>query len=389
MIYADNAATTKLDKDAFDAMKPFLLEQYGNASQSYSFSRSAKKAVKEARETIAYLIGAESEEIYFTSGGTESDNWAIKGSMNYRDKNPVITSEFEHHAVLNACKKIEALGYPVIYLHPSKNGFITPEILENSITDETKLVSIMTVNNEIGTIQPIKELSAIAHSHGALMHTDAVQALGHIDVNVEQLGVDLLSCSAHKFNGPKGIGFLYVRRGVPLSVYIDGGAQEFGMRAGTENVAAIAAMATALSKNTSHIALTHRHLRKLEKIIIGKLTAAGIDFIRNGDEPHNPGNLSLSFAGVSGEALMHRLDLMGIMVSTASACDSKNVQISHVLKAIETDEKYVLGTIRISLGVDNTTEEANKIAEALIKILSGQGWQKTVTEKTCVKSIKR
>lgn len=370
MIYADNAATTKLDMDAFESMRPYLLEQYANASQPYSFSRAAKEAVKQAREVIAACINSNPEEIYFTSGGTESDNWAIKGSMSYGDHRALITSEFEHHAVLRSCKKIETLGYPVAYLHPTKEGFVTPELLERIITDNTKLVSVMMVNNEIGTIQPIKDLCALAHSYGALFHTDAVQALGHIPVNVRELGVDMLSCSAHKFNGPKGIGFLYMKSGIPICSYMDGGEQEARMRAGTENVASIVGMAAALKKNVDRMADSQKRLKALETILLDRLKASAIPFVRNGKKPQVPGNLSLSFPYAEGEMLLHRLDLMGIMVSTGSACDSKNTQISHVLKAIEADEKYAVGTIRISLGYDNQPDEVICIADALVKILS-------------------
>lgn len=370
MIYADNAATTKLDMDAFEAMKPFLLEDYGNVSQPYSFSRTSKKALRQARESIANCINAEPEEIYFTSGGTESDNWAIKGCMEssniYRS---IITSEFEHHAVLNVCRHMESCGYPVTYLHPSKDGFVTPDILNSIITDDVSLYSIMMVNNEIGTIQPIKKLCKIAHQHGGIFHTDAVQAVGHIGVDVKDLNVDMLSCSAHKFNGPKGIGFLYIKKGITILPYMEGGAQEFGMRAGTENVAAIVGMATALTKHIAAIDENREYLGRLEQIILQRLYTTGVDFIRNGAEPYVPGNLSLSFKGFEGDMLLHRLDLKGIMVSTGSACDSRNTQISHVLKAIETDEQYAIGTIRISLGRNNTNDEAVKIADALISIL--------------------
>lgn len=370
MIYADNAATTKLDMDAFEAMKPFLLEDYGNVSQPYSFSRTSKKALRQARESIANCINAEPEEIYFTSGGTESDNWAIKGCMEsssiYRS---IITSEFEHHAVLNVCRHMESCGYPVTYLHPSKDGFVTPDILNSIITDDVSLYSIMMVNNEIGTIQPIKKLCKVAHQHGGIFHTDAVQAVGHIGVDVKDLNVDMLSCSAHKFNGPKGIGFLYIKKGITILPYMEGGAQEFGMRAGTENVAAIVGMATALTKHIAAIDENREYLGRLEQIILQRLYTTGVDFIRNGAEPYVPGNLSLSFKGFEGDMLLHRLDLKGIMVSTGSACDSRNTQISHVLKAIETDEQYAIGTIRISLGRNNTNDEAVKIADALISIL--------------------
>lgn len=370
MIYADNAATTKLDMDAFEAMKPFLLEDYGNASQPYSFSRISKKALRQARQSIANCINAEPEEIYFTSGGTESDNWAIKGCMEssstYRS---IITSEFEHHAVLNVCKHMESCGYSAAYLHPSKDGFVTPEILDRIITDDASLVSVMMVNNEIGTIQPIKKLCEIAHQHGVIFHTDAVQAVGHIGIDVKDLKIDMLSSSAHKFNGPKGIGFLYIKKGITMLPYMEGGTQEFGMRAGTENVASIVGMATALAKSVAAINYNREYLSKLEQMILHRLYVSGVDFIRNGAEPYAPGNLSLSFKEFEGEMLLHRLDLMGIMVSTGSACDSRNTQISHVLKAIEADEKYALGTIRISLGRDNTDDEAIKIADAVISIL--------------------
>ena len=372
MIYADNAATTKLDIDAFEAMKPYLLSDYGNVSQPYSFSRTAKKALKDSRIIIAECIGALPEEIFFTSGGTESDNWAIKGVMLLQDtSHNVITSEFEHHAILHTCEAIEKLSHPVMYLHPTKMGFVTPDILNTVITDKTKLVSIMMVNNEIGTIQPIKELCRISHKYGALFHTDAVQAVGHIQVDVKDLGIDMLSCSAHKFNGPKGIGFLYIRKGTKTESYFDGGAQEYGMRAGTENIASIVGMAEALKKNVKDIETNQAHLHMLERIILDSLTATDIDYKRNGKEPYVPGNLSLSFKNWEGELLLHRLDLMGIMVSTGSACDSKNTQVSHVLRAMEVDEDYALGTIRISLGRDNTKDEVEKIAKSLIKILMG------------------
>lgn len=242
-IYADNAATTKLDIDAFEAMKPFLLDEYGNASQPYSFARKPKKALADARATIAECIGALPEEIYFTSGGTESDNWAIKGSA-FSDpyKRATITSSIEHHAVLRTCSAIESLGYPVTYISPDRFGIITADALEEIMTENTRLVSIMFSNNEIGTIEPIKELAAIAHKHGALFHTDAVQAVGHVSIDVKDLGIDMLSASAHKFNGPKGVGFLYIRSGTEINPLNDGGSQERGLRAGTENIAEIVGM---------------------------------------------------------------------------------------------------------------------------------------------------
>lgn len=368
-IYADNAATTKLDIDAFEAMRPYLLEEYGNASQSYSFARTAKKALKESREIIAECIGATPEEIYFTSGGTESDNWAIKGSaFSNPSKSATITSTIEHHAILNACADIERLGYPVNYLLVNSCGQVLPEMLSEWITDNTGLVSIMFANNEIGTIQDIQALCSIAHSKGAFFHTDAVQAVGHVHIDVKSLGVDMLSASAHKFNGPKGVGFLYIKSGTEINSYISGGQQEFGMRAGTENVASIVGMAVALKNNVDRICETEKHLRKLEKALLQELNNCNIDFIRNGKN-HLPGNISLSFKGANGETLLHRLDLMGIMVSTGSACDSVKNQVSHVLRAISLDNEYAEGTIRISLSKSNTTEDVQEIAKAIIKIL--------------------
>ncbi len=370
IIYADNAATTKLNNEALEAMIPWLTDEYGNASQPYSFARKPKKALAEARATIAYCINASPDEIYFTSGGTESDNWAIKGTV-FSEKlgSEVITSSIEHHAVLRACESIEKLGCSVKYLGVTPNGVITPESLEETITDRTKLVSIMLVNNEIGSLQPIKELSTISHSHGALFHTDAVQAIGHIPVDVKELGIDLLSASAHKFNGPKGVGFLYIRKGVSIDSYASGGAQEHGARAGTENVAGIVGMAKALEVNCRRMQASEIQLRKLEAIIIDALNIGKVDYIRNGDINHLPGNISLSFKDCNGEALLHRLDLMGIIVSTGSACDSVNTQVSHVIKAIGLDEKYALGTIRISLSQDNTEDDVKSIAEAILKII--------------------
>ncbi len=369
-IYADHAATTKLDIDAFEAMQPYMIDEYANASQPYSFSRSVKAAIRSAREKIALCINADPEEIYFTSGGTESDNWAIKGiAFSYGPQKKIITSAIEHHAILNSCKSIERMGYPVNYLPVDKIGNVQPDILNKFINKNTSMVSVMYGNNEIGTIEPVNKLCEIAHENGALFHTDAVQVVGHIPIDVKELNLDMLSASAHKFNGPKGIGFLYVKKGTQIVSYEDGGAQEFGMRAGTENIPAIVGMAVALEKNCHQIAAVSEHLNNLEKILISSLHAANLDFIRNGSEKRIPGNISLSFRNANGEALLHRLDLMGIAVSTGSACDSKNTQLSHVLSAIHLPEDYAYGTIRISLGAENTVEDAEKIASSIAQIL--------------------
>lgn len=369
-VYADHAATTQLDKDAFEKMKPYLLNDFGNASQPYSFARTAKTALKDARATIAKCINALPEEIYFTSGGTESDNWAIKSAaFTDNDSRAIITSQIEHHAVLHACKAMEKKGCSVTYISPDSGGSIHPETLLKYLENKINLVSIMYANNEVGTIQPIKQLCEITHSKGVLFHTDAVQAVGHIPIDVNDLNIDMLSASAHKFNGPKGIGFLYIKKGTPIIPYIDGGAQEFGLRAGTENIASIVAMAVALEKSCSRILLANDYLMEMETLLISLLQNADLDFIRNGGSNRIPGNISLSFNKAEGEMLLHRLDLMGISVSTGSACDSQNIQVSHVLRAIQVPEKYAKGTIRISLGYENTKEEVIYIAQALIKIL--------------------
>ena len=378
-IYADNAATTKLDSDAFEAMKRYLLDDYGNASQPYFFGKKAVYAIKEARKTIAECINASPEEIFFTSGGTESDNWAIKcfgfSSTGIRH---IVTSKIEHHAVLNACRQCElddSGKTDVFYIANDRTGTVLVEDLvrilqrprEAIALCEPTLVSVMFANNEIGTIQPIKELARIAHDNGVLFHTDAVQAVGHVKIDVKDLGVDYLSASAHKFNGPKGIGFLYVRKGAPIHPLHNGGAQENGMRAGTEDVASIVGMAVALKKNCESIKENTEKLHKLERALLEGLQ--GLDFVRNGAEKHIPGNISLSFKNEDGEALLHRLDLMGICVSTGSACDSVNTQISHVLKAIELPDEYAKGTIRVSLCKNSTHDEVVYIFEGLKRIL--------------------
>lgn len=369
MIYADNAATTKLDREAFEAMKPFLLESYGNASQPYSFSRDAKRALAEARRTIASCIGALPEEIFFTSGGTESDNWAIKGSLRCSDRHAIITSQIEHHAVLNACRAVETIGCPVVYLPVDRNGIISAETLNSYINNNTKLVSIMLANNEIGSIEPILELASIAHKNGALFHTDAVQAVGHIPIDVSDLGVDLLSASGHKFNAPKGVGFLYIKKETPINAYVDGGAQEYGMRAGTENIAGIVAMAVALSNNCRNINKNAEHSRNLADVFIKVLKANDVDFICNGSDNRLTNIINISIKGINGEMLLHRLDLKEIYISTGSACDSLNTQISHVIEAINVSNDYAKGTIRISFGKDNTILDAKVIANSIAEII--------------------
>lgn len=367
-VYADNAATTRIDKEAFLEMQRYFCDDYGNASQPYSFSRNPRKALAYAREKIAKCINADPSEIFFTSGGTESDNWAIKGySMNCGiHQTNIVTSEFEHHAVLNTCASIQNSGASVTYLKPNPNGYIDVLTLKKSLIRETGLVSIMFVNNEIGTIQPIKDLCNIAHESGYLFHTDAVQATGHIEIDVKELGIDMLSASAHKFNGPKGIGFLYIKSGIRIASLIDGGNQENGCRAGTENVASIIGMAIALENNVKAIKENEEYVLALEEHLLNVLDNNNIPFIRNGNGKHMPGNVSLSFCGHNGETILHRMDLLGCMISTGSACDGHSDKLSHVLAAIGLSEEYAKGTVRISLSKDNTFDEVEYLAKSLV-----------------------
>lgn len=370
LIYADNAATSILDEEALEAMKPFLLEEYSNVSQPYSFSRKSKKALIEARNTIAACINASPEEIFFTSGGTESNNWAIKGIMLFsKEKKGIITSNIEHLAVLKPCETMKELGCRVKYLEADTNGYICPEELKKAIDKEDRLVSIMMANNEIGTIQNIKEMSRIAHDEGILFHTDAVQALGHLEIDVQDLKIDLLSASAHKFNGPKGIGFLYIKNGTKVRSLIEGGSQENKLRAGTENVACIVGMAAALKKNCDKLYDSTIYLKELESAFYEILDDCEVDYKINGGEKRIPGNINISIKDNDGEMILHRLDLMGICISTGSACDGGNTNISHVIEAINVPKNYARGTIRISLSSKNTKKEVTEIAYSIVKIV--------------------
>lgn len=370
MIYADHAATTPLSPAAYAAMQPWLQDEYGNPSTRYSLAREPRKAVASSREIIAECIGSKPEEIYFTSGGTEADNWALTGTVfshpNRRDG--IITSCIEHHAILHTCDFLKRMGYDIELLPVDPKGIVKPEVLTEHIKATTQLVSIMMANNEIGTIQPIKELSEATHRNGCLFHTDAVQAVGHIPIDVHQLDVDMLSASAHKFNGPKGIGFLYIREGVSIEPFMHGGAQESGHRAGTENVAGIVGMAEALQEHQEYMAKEVEYVKGLANTLLIDLRKSGLDFLLNGSDNRIPGSLSLSFRGIDGEALMHRLDFKGTAVSTGSACDSTRTVLSHVLQAINVPEEYAYGTIRITLGMDNTMRQIHTLAEQVYDI---------------------
>lgn len=367
IIYADNAATTKIDDDALALMTDLQKNFYANPSSAYRLSRPLKKILRESREKIAACINAESKEIIFTSGGTESDNWAIKSAVlaHLNECPNIITSAIEHKAILNSCAAMENLGCSVTKLPVDKFGTVNSNDLQKKILPQTKIVSVMLANNEVGTIQPVKSLAEIAHASGKIFHTDAVQAVGHIPIDVKLLGVDMLSASAHKFNAPKGIGFLYVRDGLKISPYIDGGAQEFSRRAGTENVPAIAAMALALEKNCLNMKTNAEKLSACAKILLECLQSNGVDFILNGGENRLPGHLSLSFKDCDGESLMHRLDLKNICVATGSACNSQQTKISHVLQALKVPQDYIRGTIRITFGKENSCDDAKTIGNHL------------------------
>lgn len=369
-IYADHAATTPLSPNAQIAMTDYLSANFYNPSAQYAGAQRARKALEQARGVIAECIGAEPEEIYFTSGGTEADNWALKGTaFRYpmRSKQ-IITTSIEHHAVLNSCVFLERMGYGIRYLPVDRQGLIDPVQLEQEITPNTVLVSVMMANNEIGTIQPVAECAKIAHACGAKFHTDAVQAVGHIPIDVAALGIDMLSASAHKFGGPRGIGFLYIRKGTRLERLLDGGRQEYNCRAGTENVAGAIGMAAALQESCDRVDTEARYLLNLRCVLCTALRDNGVDFHVNGGEKTLPGTISLSFKNMSGEVLLHRLDLMGIQVATGAACNSKETQLSHVLKALHLSEEYAKGTIRVSLGAENSEEDVLYIAAAIQKI---------------------
>lgn len=370
IIYADHAATTAMSPAAYEAMLPWLQDKYGNPSTLYSLARNPRKAVAHSREVIAAAIHADPSEIFFTSGGTEADNWALKGTaFQHEHGKGIITSAVEHHAILNSCAALERMGYSVDVLPVDHEGIVNADILRSAMTRNVVAVSIMLANNEIGTIEPIADLAQIAHERDVLFHTDAVQAVGHIPVDVKALQVDMLSASAHKFNGPKGIGFLYVRNGVHIIPLLDGGGQENGMRAGTENVAAIVGMAAALQEHIEHLTQETVYLNELSGRLIDQLMQKGLNFRTNGSHNRIPGSLSLSFKNADGEMLLHRLDLMGTAVATGSACNSRDTVLSHVIQAISVPKEYAHGTIRITLGKDNTADQMDIIAKQIATIL--------------------
>ncbi|MBR5560695.1 MAG: cysteine desulfurase NifS [Clostridia bacterium] len=368
MIYMDNAATTRMSERAFEAMRPYFMEQFANAAGTYSFANASKEAVETARKQVAKVIGAKSAEIYFTSGGTESDNWALKGVAEaYAAKGKhIIISSIEHHAILHSAQALERKGWEVTVLPVDEYGMISVDALEQAIRPDTVLVSIMAANNEIGTIQPLKEIGELCKAKGVLFHTDAVQAYAHIPLNVDEMHIDLLSASAHKFHGPKGVGLLYVRKGLKLLPFMDGGAQEKKRRAGTTNVAGIVGMGAAAEEAAANMAAAMEKVSALRDHIIARIEKE-IPYCRlNGHRTERlPGNVNFCFRFIEGEGMLMLLDFNGICASSGSACTSGSLDPSHVLLAIGLPHEIAHGSLRLSLSEETTKEEADKVIDVL------------------------
>ncbi|MBE7031511.1 MAG: cysteine desulfurase NifS [Ruminococcaceae bacterium] len=372
-IYVDHSATTPLKREVLDAMLPYLTENFGNASTVYAEGREAKKAINIAREQVAKAIGAQEKEIFFTGSGTEADNWAIRGvAMANRQKgNHIITSAVEHHAVLHTCMALEKEGFEVTYLPVDEYGMVSPESVKNAITDKTILVTIMTANNEIGTIMPIEEIGKITKEAGVLFHTDAVQAIGMMDIDVNKLNVDLLSLTGHKFYGPKGSGALYIRQGAKISTFITGGGQERNRRAGTENVAAIVGLGKAIELATADIPAHTTKLMAMRDRFIDRVLAE-IPYTRlNGHRTERmASNANISFEFIEGESLLLMLDMKGISASSGSACTSGSLDPSHVLLAIGLKHEVAHGSLRVTFGESNKVEDADRIVDELKTIVA-------------------
>ena len=373
MIYADNAATTKMSPAAIQKMLSLMKEDWGNPSSLYTHGQHAKETLEKARADIASMIGAEPREIIFTAGGSEADNQAIRSIAALGKKNGkmhIVSSAFEHHAVLHTLERLKEEGYEVTLLDVHENGIVRPDEVESSIRDDTCLVTIMTANNEIGTIQPISEIGEICRRKHVLFHTDAVQAIGHLPINVVQNRIDLLSASAHKFHGPKGVGFLFVRKGIRLIPLIEGGAQEHGRRAGTENVPGIAAMATALEEAVTSMSLHTPHLIRMRDRLIEGLQKIPHSAL-NGDAVNRlPGNVNFCFEGIEGESLLLLLDDRGICASSGSACTSGSLDPSHVLLSIGRVHDVAHGSLRLSLGEDVTSDEVDEIIASVSEVVA-------------------
>lgn len=372
IIYLDHAATTPARKEVVEAMMPYFTENFGNPSSIYSFAAANKKVITDVREQIADSLNAKAQDIYFTAGGSESDNWALKATAEaYKNKgNHIITSKIEHHAILHTCEYLEKNGFEVTYIDVDENGILRLDQLKEAIRPETILISIMFANNEIGTIQPIKEIGAIAKEHGILFHTDAVQAYGQLPIDVEELNIDMLSASGHKLNGPKGIGFLYIRKGLKLRSFIHGGAQERSRRAGTENVTGIVGLGKAVEIAMNTMEERTKKETELRDYLITRILAE-IPYARlNGDRVKRlPNNVNISFQFIEGESMLIMLDMAGICASSGSACTSGSLDPSHVLLAIGLPHEIAHGSLRMTLGEENTKEEMDYVVEQLKEIV--------------------
>ena len=372
-IYLDHAATTAVRPEVLEAMLPYFTELYGNPSSVYEFASQNKEAVDTARETIAHALGAKPEEIYFTAGGSESDNWALKATAEaYRDKGRhIITSKIEHHAILHTCQYLEKNGFEVTYLDVDENGIVKLSELEKAIRPDTILISIMYANNEIGTIEPIAEIGEIAHKHGILFHTDAVQAFGQVPIDLEAEHIDMLSASGHKLNGPKGIGFLYIRKGIKIRSFIHGGAQERSRRAGTENVPGIVGMGKAVEIAVETMEERAQKETELRNYLTERILAE-VPFVRlNGDRKKRlPNNVNVSFQFIEGESLLIMLDMKGNCASSGSACTSGSLDPSHVLLAIGLPHEIAHGSLRMTLGYENTKEQMDYTIESIKEIVA-------------------
>lgn len=388
IIYMDNAATTAVSQEALETMMPFFRENFGNPSTIYSVGRNAKKELEIARERVAKALGASPKEIFFTSCGTESDNWAIKGAAFEglkKGKNHIITSKIEHHAVLHTVQYLEKKGFDVTYLDVDSQGLVNPKDVENAITEKTALVTIMYANNEIGTIEPIEEIGKICKDKGVLFHTDAVQAVGHVPIDVKKQNIDMLSLSAHKFHGPKGIGALYIRKGVRIEIFMEGGAQESGKRAGTENTAEIAALGKAIETACTEIEEKNSKLIKKRDKLISELLKIERSRLNGHREKRLPGNVNISFEGIEGESLLLLLDMAGICASSGSACTSGSLDPSHVLLAIGLPHEIAHGSLRLSLDESNTDEEIDFVIAEVSKAVKrlrdmSPLWEKIIKE---------
>lgn len=371
-VYLDYSATTPVKDEVLQEMIPYFSEKFGNPSSLYTQGLEAKAALDKARKQVADLIGASPSEIYFTGCGSEADNWAVLGAADkLKEKGRhIITTKIEHHAILHACQFLEKEGFEVTYLDVEPDGSVRPETLEAAVTDKTVLISIMTVNNEVGTVQPIRELTAVAKKHGILFHTDAVQALANVDIDVKELGIDMMSMSAHKIYGPKGVGALYIRKGLRISNYIHGGAQEMGRRAGTENLAGIIGFGKAAEMAKEQFAEHTAHCREIRDYLIQRVTEEIPDTFVNGSMEHrHPGNANITFKYIEGESILLLLDYKGIAVSTGSACSSKSLEPSHVLTALGVPVEMIHGTVRFTVGDFTTKEDIDYTVEALKEIV--------------------